>query len=271
MSDHERKRRPEPARTHPVRHPSSAFRSDAPPAGAGGATTNGHPDGHTDAQAAAGNPFAWPAEDPVSRAVRAGCDVVEAAVRRGFGLGRPPGPWGGAWPPGQPGQPGWTTGQWVDAATGAFTMWAQWLDAWSALARSIVTGGAEPAGAWPPPPVSTTGRSPAGAPSHTHAHAGTGALRLAVELRTARAVSVQLELSSGSGVIASGPSTALEVYGLLAPAATGAPPITDVTVAIAGGGVTVTLGSLEQHPAGTYAGAVLTAGRACGTLTVRLT
>jgi hypothetical protein len=103
---------------------------------------------------------------------------------------------------------------------------------------------------------------------------GTGALRLAVELRTARAVSVQLELSSGSGVSgvsAPGLPAALEVYGLLAPAATAAPPITDVTVAIADGGVTVTLGSLEHHPAGTYAGAVLTAGRACGTLTVRLT
>lgn len=200
-------------------------------------------------------------------------------MRRGFGLGRPPGPWSGAWPPGQPGQPGgqpgWTTGQWVDAATGAFTMWAQWLDAWSAMARSIVTGGAEPAGAWPPPPMSPPGRSPTGAPSHTHAHphahAGTGALRLAVELRTARAVSVQLELSPGSGVAAAGPPATLEVYGLLAPAATGAPPITNVTVAIADGGVTVTLGSIDQHPAGTYAGAVLTAGRACGTLTVRLT
>jgi hypothetical protein len=49
-----------------------------------------------------------------------------------------------------------------------------------------------------------------------------------------------------------------------------APPITDVRVAIAGGAVTVALGGIEHHPAGTYAGAVIAAGRACGTLTVRL-
>ncbi|HEX8111464.1 MAG TPA: hypothetical protein VF516_27225, partial [Kofleriaceae bacterium] len=67
-----------------------------------------------------------------------------------------------------------------------------------------------------------------------------------------------------------GAGGALEVHGLLAPAAAAAPPITDVTVAVAGGTVTVAIGAIDHHPAGTYAGAVLAAGRACGTLTVRL-
>jgi hypothetical protein len=80
----------------------------------------------------------------------------------------------------------------------------------------------------------------------------------------ARAASVQLDLPPG----AAGP---LEIHGLLAPAQAKAPPITDVTVEVAGGTVTVAIGGIEHHPAGTYAGAVLAAGRACGTLTVRLT
>jgi hypothetical protein len=123
------------------------------------------------------------------------------------------------------------------------------------MARSPMAGGAEPAGAWPPVPSRSAPPVPA---------LGTaGALHLTVELRAPRAVSVQLDLAPGAG-------TALEVHGLLAPAAAAAPPITDVSLAVADGGVTVALGSIEQHPAGTYAGAVLAAGRACGTLTVRL-
>jgi hypothetical protein len=247
MSDRERIRRPEPARTDPVRNLSGAFRNgDSSIAG----------DAPASPGPAASNPFAWPGDDPVSRAVRASCDVVEKAVRRGFGLGRDPspGPSGPPWMGGSPAGPwagAFTTGQWVDAMTAAFAQWTQWLDAWVAMARSSsMGGGAEPAGAWPP------------APAHP-APPATAALRLTVELRSARAVTVQLDLAPGA-------DAALEVHGLLAPAAAAALPITDVTVAVADGGVTVALGSIEQHPAGTYAGAVLAAGRACGTLTVRL-
>jgi hypothetical protein len=254
VSDRERIRRPEPGRTAPVRNISGVF-------GSGGSGTG---DNH---------PFAWP-DDPVSRAVRAGCDVVESAVRRGFGMGRPPGagpmpgapgsvgPWAGPWNSGS-GQ--WTTGQWVDAMTGAVTLWAQWMDGWMAMARSVMTGGADPGrGMWPAAPGAQP--APPGAQSArpgSAAGSAAGALRLTVELRTARAVSVQLDLSSVGA--------ALEVHGLLAPPAAAAPPITDVTVAIVDGAAVVTLGSIEHHPAGTYAGAVLAAGRACGTLTVRLT
>jgi hypothetical protein len=274
MSDRERTRRPEPARTEPVRHPSAAFRGDArSPGPSPAAPVAATPDTPASAHAAGSDPFGWPGDDPVSRAVRAGCEVVETAVRRGFGLGRYPAGAAGAWGSGNGtswpgawsgGQPGWSTGQWVDAMTGAVTLWAQWIDAWSAMARSVITGGAEPAGAWSSPrsPSPPSPPSPAAAPA-----TGTGALHLAVELRTARAASVQLDLASVPA-----PGVALEVHGLLAPPAAAAPPITDVTVSVADdGGVTVALGSLEHHPAGTYAGAVLAAGRACGTLTVRLT
>ena len=277
MSDRERIRRPEPVRTEPVRHPSAAFRGDARspgPSPSPAAPVAATPDAPASARAAAPDPFAWQGDDPVSRAVRAGCEVVETAVRRGFGLGRYPGAtaaggtagawgsangtsWPGAW---SGGQPGWSTGQWVDAMTGAVTLWAQWIDAWSAIARSVITGGAEPAGAWSGP------RAPS-PPAPASAAAGTRALHLTVELRTARAASVQLDLASVPA-----PAVALEVHGLLAPPVAAAPPITDVTVSVAAdGGVTVALGSIEHHPAGTYAGAVLAAGRACGTLTVRLT
>jgi hypothetical protein len=228
-------------------------------------------------QAPVDHPFAWPDDDPVSRAVRAGCDVVDKAVRRGFGLGRDPSsgsaaapPWAGAGLPG-PLTGRWTTGQWVDAMTGAFTWWAQWFDTWSSMARSAMRGGAESAaGAWPPPPSSSApAPAPVGPASPSPA---TGALQFTVELRTPRAVSVELDLAprpaSGSSP---GVAATLEVHGLLAPAAAAAPPITDVTIAVVERGFAVTLGSIELHPAGTYAGAVLAAGRACGTLTVRLT
>jgi hypothetical protein len=263
MSEGERPRRPDPARTDPVRHASGAFRGEPATPSAGSA-------GDARAAGAASNPFAWP-DDPVSRAVRAGCDVVESAVRRGFGLGRPPvgsgsaaGPaWPGPWSNGRGPMAAWTTGQWVDAMTGAFTLWAQWMDAWTAMARSAATGGDPGPGPWPAPsPASQAASQPPASPSPSSASSVAGALRLTVELRTARAVSVQLDLSPVTG--------ALEVHGLLAPPAAAAPPITDVTVAVADGGAVVTLGSLEQHPAGSYAGAVLCAGRACGTLTVRL-
>ena len=267
MSDRERVRRPEPARTHPLRNVAGVFRrADGTPAdpAAGAAPA---------AAAPASNPFAWSGDDPVSRAVRAGCDVVEQAVRRGFGVAGDPstgsawaggafqGPWMGPWM-------GSSTGQWVDAMTGAFTQWAQWMDAWSSMVRSAMGGGTEPGpGTWPPP-ASPTSRSgpPTSTPSSSSSSlSGTaGALRLTVELRTARAVSVELDLSPGA-------ATGFEIHGLLAPPAAAAPAITDVSLAVVDGGVHVTLGSLDQHPAGTYAGAVLAAGRACGTLTVRLT
>lgn len=258
MSDRERIRRPDPVRTDPVRNVSGMFRGGANPTDAAS----------TDAgRAAPSNPFAWPDDDPVSRAVRAGCEVVEQAVRRGFGLGRAPSmgapagvtpgaPWEGASPPWS--MSPWTPGAWGDAMTSAFTMWAQWVEGWSSAARSLV-GGAVPGtaglGTWP------AGGSP---PSPVAAPVAAAPLQLVVELRAARAATVQLDLPSG----ASGP---LEVHGLLAPPAAAAPPITDVTVAVSAGAVTVTLGGIDQHPAGTYAGAVLAAGRACGTLTVRLT
>jgi hypothetical protein len=227
-----------------VRHASGAFRGEA-----------SAPSSSATGDARRNDPFAWP-DDPVSRAVRAGCDVVETAVRRGFGLGRPgpgaapswPGPWNG-----QPGPS--TAGQWADAMTGAFTLWTQWMDAWAAMARSVMTG--DPTAAtWPPGPTGAAAPQPSPSP------AATGGLRVTVELRTARAASVQLDLAPVTG--------SLEVHGLLAPPAAAAPPITDVTVTVADGGAVIALGSLDQHPAGTYAGAVLCAGRACGTLTVRL-
>lgn len=202
---------------------------------------------------------AWSGDDPVSRAVRAGCDVVEKAVRRGFGFGRDPAstPSWGPWTGGPLAGP-WTTGQWVDAMTSATAQWTQWVDAWSAMARSMMYGAEPVQGARPP------AQAPSPAPSSSQPHAA--ALHVTVELRTARAASVQLDLTGDPP-----PGAALEIHGLLAPPAAAAPPITDVTVAVADGGVRVALGSVDHHPAGTYAGAVLAAGRACGTLTVRLT
>jgi hypothetical protein len=250
MSDRERVRRPEPARTHPLRGIAGVFRrADGSPA------EPAEPVGAAPAAAPASNPFAWSGDDPVSRAVRAGCDVVEQAVRRGFGVAGDPSagsggllsaPWTGSW----------STGQWVDAMTGAVTQWAQWMDAWTAMVRSAVGG--DGSGAWP-----AAARSPS-PPAPSSAPVGVAALHLTVELRTARAVSVELDLSAGT-------ATAFEVHGLLAPPAAAAPPITDVSLELADGGVRVALGSIDQHPAGTYAGAVLAGGRACGTLTVRLT
>ena len=265
MSDRERIRRPEPARTEPVRNITTAFRNwDSGPSAPGAAPPGG-------------DPFTRLGDDPVSRAVRASCEVVERAVRRGFGLGDPasagaPGrpPWmafGGAGAGAAGPWSAWTTGQWVDAMSGAFAQWAQWFDAWTAMARS-------PAGesGWPAPPTrrasdpGPTSAAPGASPaSATAASVAPAAPRITVELRSARAVTVELDLTT-----APGPGTALEVPGLLAPASAGAPPITDVAVALGAGGVTVALGSLDQHPAGIYAGAVLSAGRALGTLTVRL-
>jgi hypothetical protein len=285
MSERERIRRPEPARTDPIRTASGVFRN-----GHGAAATSPGATGSGDAPAAAAaghapanHPFAWPDDDPVSRAVRAGCDVVEKAVRRGFGLGRDPSsgsaaatPWAGAWT--GAGLPGpltgrWTTGQCVDAMTGAFTWWAQWFDAWSSMARSVMSGGAEPApGAWPPSTSPSQSPSPSPSPYEPASpSAAPGALHVTIELRTPRAVSVELDLATRPASDSSPGAVALAVHGLLAPAAAAAPPITDVTVAMVDRGFAVTLGSLDHHPAGTYAGAVLAAGRACGTLTVRLT
>jgi hypothetical protein len=263
MSDRERIRRPEPLRVDPVRGMSGVLRGDstaaASPTGSGVSAGAADPPPN--------NPFAWPDDDPVSRSLRAGCEVVEQAVRRGFGLGgNPAGPWAAA--AGPLGGP-WSTGQWVDAMAGAFTLWTKWIDAWSTVARSTIAGGGEPdPGARPPaPPPPSPSPAPSGPPA-----AGTGALHVTVELRSARAVSVELDLSSGLAPGSSpGTATAFEVHGLVAPAAAAAPPITDVSVAVVDGGLAVALGSLDGHPAGTYAGAVLVAGRARGTLTVRLT
>jgi hypothetical protein len=267
-----------------VRNISGAFRNgdSAAPAAPPAAPADSPAAPAAPGPAAAANPFAWSGDDPVSRAVRAGCDVVEKAVRRGFGLGRDPSaspaglpwlPWAGGPLSGSPTgsfsgasagpwMGGWTTGQWVDTMTTAFTQWTQWIDAWSAMARSSLPGGGEAPASWAPAPSrpGAPGAAPSPAPS-----AAPAALRLTVELRSPRAVTVELDLPSGAA-----PGTALEVHGLLAPPAAAAPPITDVSLVVTDGGVSVALGSLDQHPAGSYAGAVLAAGRACGTLTVRL-
>lgn len=251
------------------------------------------------ASAAPADAHAWQGDDPVSRAVRAGFDVVEKAVRRGFGLGGDaPGaqasaaPWAAApWAASTRMGPwsrtagSWTTGQWIDAMTGAVAQWTQWVDAWATMARSMVGGDGR---AWSPPqPPAGTGAAWAARPPEAGGHGGAarppedgGAARppetapasssvprVTVELRSARAVTVELDLSSAALPPA---GTALEVHGLVAPPAAAAPPITDVAVAVVDAGFTIALGSLEHQPAGTYAGAVLVAGRACGTLTVRL-
>ena len=253
MSERERVRRPDPARTHPLRGIPGVFRrpdgTHADP-GAGDAAAGPPP---------ASPPFAWPGDDPVSRALRAGCEVVEQAVRRGFGVSGDPttssGWAGGRWqaPSSGPSSGSWTTGQWVDAVTGAVTQWVQWVEAWTSMVRasaaSAASGPARASLASPPAPAD------APAPRTT--------LQLTVELRTARAVRVELDLTPGA-------AATFEVHGLLGPAAAAAPPITDVSLTLVDGRVNVALGSIEQHPAGTYAGAILAAGRACGTLTVRL-
>jgi hypothetical protein len=175
--------------------------------------------------------------------------------------------------------------------TGAVAQWTQWVDAWATMARSMVGGdgrawsppqppaGAEDAGtawsarppeadgsAWPARPPEADGPAwPARTPET--ARASSSVPRVTVELRSARAVTVELDLSSGALPPA---GTAVEVHGLVAPPAAAAPPITDVAIAVVDAGFTIALGSLDHQPAGTYAGAVLVAGRACGTLTVRL-
>jgi len=186
-------------------------------------------------------------------------------MRRGFGLSRDPSApgwasWAAPWTAmgaQAPWMGGWSTGQWVDAMTSAYAQWVpqwvQWVDAWSSVARSAVGG--SPVGAHPPAPTSS------GTAGTAHS---AGALRLTVEVRSARAVCVQLDLLPGA-------AAPFEINGLLAPAAAGAPPITDVAISIVDGAAAIALGSIDQHPAATYAGAVLAAGRACGTLTVRLT
>jgi hypothetical protein len=280
MSERERVRRPEPARTEPVRNVSGVFRSGDPNARASGNGAHGNGahaggNGHGGASAAGSpsstNPFAWPGDDPVSRAVRAGCDVVEQAVRRGFGVGRDGnggpwsaagpwsmGSWAGPWSGALNGQ--WSTGQWIDAMTSAFAQWAQWMDGWSSMARSGMPGAmaaANEPGTWPPPP-----RAAATTPATTPATTTASPLCVQLDLRSPRAVCVQLDLTTAA--------TDLSVHGLLAPPAAAAPPITDVALTVADGAVTISLGSIDQHPAATYVGAVLAGGRACGTLTITL-
>jgi len=94
-------------------------------------------------------------------------------------------------------------------------------------------GGGEPwSGPWAGGPASaaaraSAARSPAAAAAAAPPVASASrALHLTVELRTARAVTVQLDLSPGD-------ATTFEVYGLLAPAAAAAPPITDVRLTVA--------------------------------------
>lgn len=216
MSDRERVRRPDLPRTEPVRSGAGLFHGSG-----------------------ASEPFAWP-DDPVGRAVKAGRDVVESAVRRGFGVGRDTG-FGTA-----PASAAWSPGQFVDAMTGMASQWAQWMDAWTQMARTAFAG--------------RDGFARDGAAASASAPAP---VRVTVELRSARAASVQLELAAL-------PDAPLELHGLLAPPAAGAPPITDVQLAARGDGVVISIGAIDAHPAATYVGAVLAGGRACGTLTVQL-
>lgn len=237
-----RVRRPRPARIAPVRDASGMFRIGSGVV----ASSTDNPAGVE--PAAPPGPPAWPGEGPVGRAMQAGYDVVEKAVQRGFGLARDPSPWAPSWHPSWiatwPGQPAsasgdawngaWTTGRWIDAMTGALARWAA-----------------------APRPASPPIAAPAPGPEAPRA------VRLAVELRTARAAEVELDVSVD-------PGSALEVHGLAATAAA-APPIRDVAVELVDGRVVIALGALDDHPAGTYVGAVLTAGKPCGMLRVRLT
>jgi dihydroflavonol-4-reductase len=210
-----RVRRPEPARTEPVRHVMGVFRGATP------AVAN---------------------DDLVSRAVRAGCEVVDQALRRRSGEMPAPLPamWPGAWLAdplrGASGPP--NTAGWLDGMTAALARWVQTVEAWSAMAMPAR------------PPVSSPGGP-------------VDALDVRVELRTARAAAVQLALSPYAG-----PGRA--VLGLFAPPGVAAPPITDVTLTAVDRCIVITLGSIEHHPVATYTGTVVAAGRTCGTLSVRL-
>jgi hypothetical protein len=246
----ERPRRPDVARSGPIRNLTGVF-------GAGGAGGSARP------HSAPGDGLRGLAPDEaVARAVRAGFEVAEQAVRRGlggarqvFGAERPePGDAGGdgaEWT-------GWTAGPYVDAVASAAT---RWIDAWASLVQQAITV----AGAAARSAVPT--RSAETAPSPSPSPGVRATARLVVEVRSRRAASVQLDLSappSGDG--------ALATHGLHAPPALGAPPLTEVAIAVdPDGRLRVRVDVPDTQPAGAYVGAVVgSGGDAVGTLAVRL-
>jgi nucleoside-diphosphate-sugar epimerase len=264
-----RVRRPEPARTAPRRNAAGAIGlGNSVPAAqsrANGHATNGHAtNGRSNTTATRPRPYD---DDPVSRAVDAGYDVIERALRRRTSdEARSPlasMPWAAPWlsvPFGDLSSGSWTVGRLVDAMMGTFAQWAQGpgAAAWQGTSSPMTAAwqaASQMAPAWP-------AASPIAPPTRGAAHDPMN-VNVDLELRSPRAVAVQLRLSPGAG-------PALRVDALVAHAEPTAAPITDVSIACADGRVRIALGSLEHHPPGTYQGAVFSAGRACGELVVRL-
>lgn len=241
----ERPRRPEAGRTGPIRNLTGVF-------GSGGA---GRP------QVAPNDGLRGLAPDEaVARAVRAGFEVAEQAVRRGLGGARQV---FGAERNAEPGDTGegaewsgWTAGPYVDAVASAAT---RWIDAWASLVQQAITV----TGAAARSAVPTRSGDPAPAP----APGGRATARLVVEVRSRRAASVQLDLSATPS--SDGP---LATHGLHAAPALGAPPLTEVAIAVDGDGrLRVRVDVPDTQPAGAYVGAVVgSGGDAVGTLAVRL-
>jgi len=230
MSDRERVRRPEPARTEPVRNMSGLFRDG----GSGDGASRDRPPGL----------WSWLGDDPVTRAVRAGYEVAERAMRSGYGYSddadrAAPAPWGMPLPMAMA-QP------WLEMLAATAGQWIEFLTSMTSMT-----------------PVAPP-RPPGNGAAHPTPAAG---LRVSVELRSARPASVQLDLPA----LPAGAS--LVSHGLHAPPALAAPPITDVAIAIAPDGrATIQVAVPDGAPAGLYAGVVVDAadGRVLGTLTVRV-
>jgi hypothetical protein len=241
----ERPRRPEVGRTGPIRNLGGLFRSP-------GHGTPGPGPGSPASSPDIPRPLA--PDEAVARAVRAGFEVAEQAVRRGLGGARAAfggddgtGEAGGEW------STGWTAGPYVDAVAGAAT---RWIDAWASLVQQAITvGGAAARSAVPARPAAPGESTPS----------STSATRLVVEVRSRRAASVQLDLTAPHG-------GALATHGLHAPPALGAPALTEVALTVDGDGrLRVRVEVPDTQPAGAYVGAVVTSsGDAIGTIAVRL-
>jgi hypothetical protein len=244
----ERPRRPEVGRTGPIRNLGGLFRAPGHgAAGPGAAPSTGSPD----------IPRPLAPDEAVARAVRAGFEVAEQAVRRGLGGARAAfggddgsGEAGGEW------STGWTAGPYVDAVAGAAT---RWIDAWASLVQQAITvGGAAARSAVPARPAAAGEPTPAAS-----------ATRLVVEVRSRRAASVQLDVDLAQRTPADG---GLATHGLHAPPALGAPALTEVALTVDGDGrLHVRVEVPDTQPAGAYVGAVVTSsGDAIGTIAVRL-
>jgi hypothetical protein len=241
----ERPRRPEVGRTGPIRNLGGLFRSP-------GHGTPGPGPGSPASSPDIPRPLA--PDEAVARAVRAGFEVAEQAVRRGLGGARAAfggddgtGEAGGEW------STGWTAGPYVDAVAGAAT---RWIDAWASLVQQAITvGGAAARSAVPARPAA----------AGDAATASTSATRLVVEVRSRRPASVQLDLTAPH-------DGALATHGLHAPPALGAPALTEVALTVDGDGrLRIRVEVPDTQPAGAYVGAVVTSsGDAIGTIAVRL-